>query len=383
MKQFIICILYLGIFSCTKHQQSQIFINPELFKKTEVLLSEYVKDIRYIPLSSEIPIKSIRAIDFYDNYIFIGAGNEGMFVYKNDGSIYKKIGNKGKGPGEYYSVNSFSIDPKNKLVYILDAGPGAKIIVYSFDGDFKYEFSNTQLNGKFQKIVFQDKKLYLFEIVIAGSAIYNWVEIDLYGKVISIKRNSVSNFATTTTVMINPVYHFKGGIGYWNQYNDTIFRIENGKNSARLFFAKGEHRLPISNNIKLSNYFLVKNIVESNNYIWIIAFNLIKNDVIIIDKNEGSSKLVNSIKNKDAVLSGIINDLDEGVDIEPRSYYNSNGDEYLIDWIEAYQLKTHVASEPFKNSTPKFPEKKMELERLANNLDENDNPVLMLLKLKE
>jgi len=31
----------------------------------------------------------------------------------------------------------------------------------------------------------------------------------------------------------------------------------------------------------------------------------------------------------------------------------------------------------------KHPEKKKELEKLANSLDENDNPVLMLVKLKE
>ena len=31
----------------------------------------------------------------------------------------------------------------------------------------------------------------------------------------------------------------------------------------------------------------------------------------------------------------------------------------------------------------KYPEKKKQLEQLANSLDENDNPVLMLVKLKE
>ena len=42
----------------------------------------------------------------------------------------------------------------------------------------------------------------------------------------------------------------------------------------------------------------------------------------------------------------------------------------------------YVASETFKNSTPKYPEKKEELEKLAASLDENDNPVLILVKLK-
>jgi hypothetical protein len=382
MKQSIVLIFVFGIFSCTKHQQDQIYINPALFKITEIQLSEYAEDVQYIPLSFEIPIKSIRAIDFCDNFIFIGTGTEGMLVYNNDGSLYKKIGNKGRGPGEYYSVNSFSIDPKNKLVYLLDAGPSAKIMVYTFNGVFKYEFSNAHLNGVFQKIVFQNERLYLFEIVIAGSATYDWVEIDLHGEVISKKINSIPKFSTMATLMINPIYLFNGGIGYWNQYNDTIFCIKNSKNSARLFFAKGEHRLPFDNNIDLSNFFLPINIVESNNYIWIVEFNRPKNEVIIIDKNKGSSKLVNSIKNKDTVLPGIFNDLDGGGNFEPRSYNNSDGDEYLVGWVEAYQLKANVASETFNKTTAKYPEKKKELKKLANGLTENDNPVLMLVKLK-
>jgi len=51
--------------------------------------------------------------------------------------------------------------------------------------------------------------------------------------------------------------------------------------------------------------------------------------------------------------------------------------------VFSYELKAHISTESFKNSTPKYPEKKKELEKLAYSLDENDNPVLMLVKLKE
>jgi len=46
------------------------------------------------------------------------------------------------------------------------------------------------------------------------------------------------------------------------------------------------------------------------------------------------------------------------------------------------RIKIHVASQEFKNSTPQYPEKKKALEKLVNSIDENDNPVLMLVKLK-
>jgi len=45
-------------------------------------------------------------------------------------------------------------------------------------------------------------------------------------------------------------------------------------------------------------------------------------------------------------------------------------------------LKKYITSEAFQNST-QFPEKKKELEKLANSLKETDNPVLVLVKLKK
>jgi hypothetical protein len=77
---------------------------------------------------------------------------------------------------------------------------------------------------------------------------------------------------------------------------------------------------------------------------------------------------------------GLINDLDGGPDILLETIKD---DMTLISWIDAIKLKAHVASETFKNSTPKYPEKKKLLEKLSNSLKETDNPVLILVGLKK
>lgn len=79
---------------------------------------------------------------------------------------------------------------------------------------------------------------------------------------------------------------------------------------------------------------------------------------------------------------GLINDIDGGPSFKPELYFTRNKTEYLVIWINAFELKAHVESEAFKVFTPKYPEKKKELEQLAAKIDENDNPVLMLVKLK-
>ena len=77
---------------------------------------------------------------------------------------------------------------------------------------------------------------------------------------------------------------------------------------------------------------------------------------------------------------GLTNDLDGGVNFWPRTIIN---DSTFVSWIEASKLKEYIASNEFKESNPKYPEKKEELEKLANSLKDTDNPVLMLVRLKE
>ena len=40
----------------------------------------------------------------------------------------------------------------------------------------------------------------------------------------------------------------------------------------------------------------------------------------------------------------------------------------LVAWVDAIDFKNHVASEAFRKSNPLYPEKKKELETLANSL---------------
>ena len=80
---------------------------------------------------------------------------------------------------------------------------------------------------------------------------------------------------------------------------------------------------------------------------------------------------------------GLVNDLDNGPNFKIQNVVTIDDAEYLISWINAFELKTHINSEAYKNSTPLHPEKKKEMEQLANRMDENNNPVLVLVKLKK
>lgn len=77
--------------------------------------------------------------------------------------------------------------------------------------------------------------------------------------------------------------------------------------------------------------------------------------------------------------TGLYNDIDNGPRFLPQKQIN---DSTMVMWIESKQLKEHIASDDFKNDSPKYPEKKKELETFANSLSEFDNPVLMFVTFK-
>jgi len=50
--------------------------------------------------------------------------------------------------------------------------------------------------------------------------------------------------------------------------------------------------------------------------------------------------------------------------------------------ISAYEISNHLNSEQFEESKCKFPGKKEEFKHIMDKISENDNPVIMIVKLK-
>jgi hypothetical protein len=155
-------------------------------------------------------------------------------------------------------------------------------------------------------------------------------------------------------------------------------------------FSTGEHRFPRSDfgsPEQLTKYMMLDQIFETHQFLVIKYRYKKKLNLIFIDKNNRESFLTYLESNNNG---GIFNDLDGGTmfqlggaSFRSESYFVENSREYITGLINPYQLKAHVASSEFKNSVPKYSEKKKELEKLVNSLKETDNPVLMLVRLKK
>lgn len=377
--------LYLLILlvGCIKTEKKNILeISPEYFVDQEVTLSDIGEDIKYIPISSDVLFPHIISIEITDSLMFIGAARVGLIEYNTDGEFIRKIGRRGKGPGEYRYGTNFTLDEINQRVYIRDQN---KILVSDFDGKLIREITSNAGS----KISFNNNKLYLFGLIgnneYANPQHY-WTVLDTLGNVLYSKRNTTKGFLKSNSASgtrCNLRYKYNNKIYYWNQYNDTIFQLKDTLYKAAYLFKEDVHRLTPENSaieanlFGINQYYVINYLIESQHYLFLKFRQYGKSHFCIYDKQE------EVFKNNTSNDKHLRNDIDAGLPFSLEEVINFRDNEYLLSWIEAIELKAHVASKVFKNSTPKHPEKKRELEKLAKKLTVNDNPVLILVKLKE
>jgi hypothetical protein len=68
--------------------------------------------------------------------------------------------------------------------------------------------------------------------------------------------------------------------------------------------------------------------------------------------------------------------------LRQESYFVENGREYIIGLYDAYRFKALLNNVEFINNVPEFPQKKIEFEKFAKTINETDNPVFMIIRLK-
>lgn len=202
------------------------------------------------------------------------------------------------------------------------------------------------------------------------------------------------------------VYQFKNTIFYKEFYNDTLFSMDDQYQlSPRYVFDRGKFKLPTSERAKtpigdlMDQYLFIWDAFQTDKYLFINcqfgknfpAKRLTPKTIMGLITTEYNTTRVLGIYNiqteefsfckptstdNPLFTSGLYNDIDAGPRFFPTKQVN---DSTLIMWVKADELKSHIESDDFKNSVPKYPEKKKQLENLTNNLSLLDNPVLMIV----
>ncbi len=111
------------------------------YPKKELILQDFM-DVEYIPLETNGDfVCQGRVQDIGENFIIVRNNTEDgdIFIFDRNGKALKKINRKGKGGEEYTGILGVTLDEDHRELFVND-NSARKIVVYDLDGNFKRSF---------------------------------------------------------------------------------------------------------------------------------------------------------------------------------------------------------------------------------------------------
>ncbi|HYQ56603.1 MAG TPA: 6-bladed beta-propeller [Draconibacterium sp.] len=387
-------VILFYLVSCNESKQNDdnsllTFDITNLNKTEEVKASEVgIIDIEYIPLetTAESAIAYIRDVQKDESSYYIKTDNENIASEKFTrfdlkGNFIAQLGRRGGGPQEYKGINDFSIGADGNI-YILSIND-KKIYVYTNTGDFVRVIDTPTPTTFYIECIDDGIICYSMDYRTSLPHILHILNYD--GNVIKKLPNRFQSSEPSFGAYPckGALYKNEGKIYLKEPFTDTVFCLNESDMTMEPAFAMDRGGLtPTKEEYGRIRNKRPKTLIDvrllnfgDNIYLEFVDEN--NNDIPFgyFSSFDKSRQYLMNIKEV-----GLIDDIDGGPTIWMQSVLNNTT---VIAWIDAISLIEHVSSAAFRNSNPKYPEKKKELEELVKGMDLYSNPVLMLLKFEE
>ena len=399
MRRLIIFLILLQVaVSCNERSEEkgdikEIEISRAYDQDDKVFLSEVADSITYISLETDTScfIKKIRNpdknIQFAKDRLFISDGND-LFSFKNSGKFLFKIGKQGKGPGEYYRIDNYTILNKQKLVLIYSAAQ-QKIMIYNFDNKhlktIKIDFWPLQL------CVFRDK------YIVFGSGkgrreltdYYTISMFDIEGKQVSRliyrdwERKIEEEGDKLGLCNMAQLYNYCDTLSYWEYQYNKIWRISSKEKAYQEYYINlGPKKYPRAHILESAaeirkgsdNYAHLWRFTETDRYFFFrVGYERHLKHILFDKKTE---KLFNVHHMDNGHRFEFANDIDGGMTFWPDGLVFRNKVFSIEYGYEVYQKMLK------NNYKVKQPTKNVRLEKMVQNCNIMDNPILMVVHLK-
>jgi len=399
----ILFFLFLfGLSSCSSHKETEgniIRIDISKVEKRKYLnASEVISGIEYVALetSSSCLVGESITISVTDNYILIFSKN--CFLFSREGKFIRRIGQKGNGPSDFIGDTYWvKIDEKSDMLYLMNY---SEIVAYRITGEFVKKMNFIELakrvNTKhLENITHWKDNLFCSHINISsGKEPFRFIIFNLEGEIVNLFPNYIffKKENPNRFVVYNSNIHIFNEKLYFKELpGDTLFQVFDHEMVPEVIFKlSGSKRHPdmIYNHPDAIDI-RVPGIVE--NYLWLQISTI--GDCLYDKKHnrliafESDALLSNEINLPDMStyvyqLRGLRNDIDGGLPFLPRRYSIINNNNQLVCLYQAYVLKNNFTEEHFARQKIKDPEAHKRLRKLLSELDEEDNPVLMIATFK-
>lgn len=422
--RILIFILVLLLVNCQRTRRindslSIIDVEANMNNMQKVNISQLVTTIKYISLktSEGKSLTHVADCDFCDSLILVSDQRK-CLLYDSKGNFISKIGNQGRGPGEYQYITNVCFGPDNR------------IYIQSLFDLFEYH-RNGSFIDKYEKRFLPDNEFIGSWMMVKDSLFFGKISSSTgheKNKALIFNKQGVIKYSFKNYILFNrektlagsmehsaSIYYFQNRCYFKEVYNDTMFFLDQDFHLIPLYvFKLGKFSEPISfreNKVhardlgiskEWQNYIYIEDVFHTANHILLnCRFNsqfparrlspktvmggftsMYNNTNVLGLFNIKTGKLIfaePSSTDNPLFTTGLFNDIDAGPRFIPMKQVN---DSIMIMWVQAVDFKNHVSSDEFKNNIPISPMKKIELEKFGLSLEETDNPVLMLIKLR-
>ncbi len=404
-----ITFIVLLIFSCKNNSgtgnisedDSDKFFEIDLEKafgnKKTIPLSQIASDVEYLVLESgeECMVRPVVRYYFTDSLIFI-RNLDHILKFSRNGKFIQRIGASGRGPGEIDLIRNLSLLPDKKTL-VVQKNYQRELLFFSFKGELIKSLDYEPQIESFK--ILPDGNFLTYESGASGNEDVMFCIMNENWDTLS----TISNYSKWTTIpgamqimigypVFEPFYFSQNRFHLKSMYNDTVYGIYSNKIEPEYFINLGKLKLPeelrperlgISQIERFRenghNYYFTQ-VFEASERIFIGAFNY--------GESESSKYLIYNKFNKECTLltgnesnsTGFVNDWDGGIDFWPIGQLNEN---QVFMPITPLQLKKLISEKTIKNNEIKSPETRRKLLELISSIDETDNPILMVVTLKQ
>jgi len=376
--------LMIGLLGCVEKEEKTNVITVDVtttYPKKELVLQDLM-DVEYIPLETNdefITQGSVMAIG--EKYILVKnwSHDGNIFVFdRKTGKGIRKINRKGQGDGEYSFINGIILDEANNEMFV-NCASTKKIYVYDLSGNFKRDFKHVE-GGEYLEVFNYDKNnLICYDMSLYYKEGQPREENRSYHLIISKQDGSVTQKIYIPFDVIKTPVIQKGGavamtsirsiILYRKEWllvetsSDTVYNYVPEKNQLNPFLIKSPTRdleILLTMGVVTNRYYFMHTVKKDFDFTTGRGF-LITD--LMYDKQENAVFEAN-VLNGDFVEKQNVDMLSDPM----------NGDEI----VAIQPLAANKIVDAYKNDGLKG-----KLKEIAAGLDEESNPVIMLVKNRE
>ncbi|MCX6223369.1 MAG: 6-bladed beta-propeller [Bacteroidia bacterium] len=364
---------------------TNLWANPQ-----EVKLSTIADSVFYIPLETKtgcfLSHWDHLHVEVLEKYLIVYEEDNVLRLFDRDGKYLLTFGGKGKGPGEYTVAREFTWDEEANRVYISDFYK-KKVIVFDFSGKLIKEFDPQKNPCEITVSPNHDiGLLYLSFGNKRDTARLEWLTPE--GKLIEkIQLYQNRLYAHTATWGLTELYWINGKLRITEPPFDTIYQLDQVSRFVGITrIIQGPNAIPREvwfNEERWKreawDYRPIDRVLDCENSVFLNSTG--KGFCrFLYNKLTKETFQVRWTQRKGVWFEGLCNDLDGGLPFWPRARTK----DYLVvctayDDIESY-FKGCSMTEPDSLVNPVLHKRFV---AMANGLKENDNPVVVVVRMKK